>query len=126
MRTRTPRATLSARRRSGSKSRSEAGWRSGARCARRTSCSTRSCSAYYGTVDATLLFLILLAQYVDWSGDVTLARELLPNARAAIQWSVAVADHDGDGFLDYTGQYENGLVNQGWKDSGNGIMNADG
>jgi glycogen debranching enzyme len=82
--------------------------------------------AYYGSVDATLLFLILLGEYLDWCGDDALARELLPNARAAIDWSVQLADHDGDGFIDYSGEYENGLVNQGWKDSGNAIVNADG
>lgn len=82
--------------------------------------------AYYGTVDATLLFLILLDEHLRWTGDVDLARRLLPNARAALEWSHAYADHDGDGFLDYAGQYENGLVNQGWKDSGTAIVNADG
>src|SRR5919197_2642381 len=82
--------------------------------------------AYYGTVDATLLFLIVLAEYLDWSGDEALVRDLLPNVRAALAWSLERADHDGDGFLDYSGEYENGLVNQGWKDSGNGIVNADG
>ena len=82
--------------------------------------------AYYGSVDATLLFLILLAEYVNWSGDASLARDLLPNVHAAAAWSLAIGDHDGDGFLDYSGEYENGLINQGWKDSGNAIMNADG
>jgi glycogen debranching enzyme len=82
--------------------------------------------AYYGTVDATLLFLILLAEYVNWSGDVGLARTLRPNVDAALRWIECYADHDGDGYIDYVGEYENGLVNQGWKDSGNAIVNADG
>jgi glycogen debranching enzyme len=82
--------------------------------------------AYYGTLDATLLFLILMAEYVDWSGDLELARELRPNLEAALGWTERNADHDGDGYLDYAGQYANGLVNQGWKDSGNAIVNADG
>src|SRR5439155_1693730 len=82
--------------------------------------------AYYGTVDATLLFVILLAEYVRWSGDVALARGLAPNLDAAIRWATGVADHDGDGYLDYVGAYRGGLVNQGWKDSGDAIVNADG
>jgi glycogen debranching enzyme len=82
--------------------------------------------AYYGSIDATPLFLILLAEYVRWSGDVALARELMPHAEAALGWMADGADSDGDGFLDYRGRYPNGLVNQGWKDSGNAIVNADG
>jgi glycogen debranching enzyme len=82
--------------------------------------------AYYGTVDATLLFLILFAEYVNWSGDLDLARELRSHVDAALGWMERYADHDGDGYLDYVGEYANGLVNQGWKDSGNAIVNADG
>jgi glycogen debranching enzyme len=82
--------------------------------------------AYYGTVDATLLFLILMAEYVNWSGDLELARKLRPNVDAALGWIDNYADHDGDGYLDYAGEYRNGLINQGWKDAGNSIPNADG
>lgn len=82
--------------------------------------------AYYGTVDATMLFLILVAEYVRWSDDLELARELRPNVDAALGWMSDDADTDRDGYLDYAGRYENGLVNQGWKDSGNAIVNADG
>ena len=82
--------------------------------------------AYYGSVDATFLFLILLAEYLEWCDHSALARELLPNVRAALAWTMERADHDHDGFIDYTGEYESGLVNQGWKDSGNAIVNADG
>jgi glycogen debranching enzyme len=82
--------------------------------------------AYYGTVDATMLFLILIAEYVAWSGDLALVRELRGHIDRALGWMDGPADSDGDGYLDYTGQYENGLVNQGWKDSGNAIVNADG
>ncbi|MGH7278782.1 MAG: amylo-alpha-1,6-glucosidase, partial [Candidatus Rokuibacteriota bacterium] len=82
--------------------------------------------AYYGTVDATLLFLILMAEYVRWSGDLALARELRPHLDLALAWTEEHADSDGDGYLDYRGRYANGLVNQGWKDSGNAIVNADG
>jgi glycogen debranching enzyme len=82
--------------------------------------------AYYGTIDATPLFLILLTEYVAWSGDLALARELRPSIDAALGWMAKDADSDGDGYLDYVGEFENGLVNQGWKDSGNAIVNADG
>jgi glycogen debranching enzyme len=82
--------------------------------------------AYYGTVDATLLFLILLAEYVNWSGDLDLPRQLRPHVDAALGWMEHYGDHDGDGYLDYVGEYANGLVNQGWKDSGNAIVQADG
>jgi glycogen debranching enzyme len=82
--------------------------------------------AYYGTVDATMLFLILVTEYVRWSGDIDLARELRPNIDAALDWVGGLADSDGDGYLDYQGKYGTGLVNQGWKDSGNAIVNEDG
>ncbi len=82
--------------------------------------------AYYGSVDATLLWLILLGQYVNWTGHLDLARELRENLDAAVEWSVRWGDHDGDGYIDYAGKYEGGLVNQGWKDSGTSIINADG
>jgi glycogen debranching enzyme len=82
--------------------------------------------AYYGTVDATMLFVILACEYVRWSGDLALARELRPSLDAALAWMGGPADADGDGYLDYTGRYGNGLVNQGWKDSGNAIVDAGG
>jgi glycogen debranching enzyme len=82
--------------------------------------------AYYGTVDATPLFLILLDEYLSWSGDVDLIRELRGNIDAALDWIDRFGDSDGDGYLDYRGAYGNGLVNQGWKDSGVAITNADG
>jgi glycogen debranching enzyme len=82
--------------------------------------------AYYGTVDATPLFLILVAEYVRWTGDLDLPRELRPNIDAALTWMAGSADSDGDGYLDYVGRYTTGLINQGSKDSGNAILNADG
>ncbi|HUG55708.1 MAG TPA: glycogen debranching N-terminal domain-containing protein, partial [Candidatus Limnocylindrales bacterium] len=82
--------------------------------------------AYYGSVDATLLFVILLAEHYDWTGDLDLARTLRGNLERAIDWSLRHADHDGDGFIDYGGRYRQGLVNQGWKDSGNAIVDRNG
>jgi glycogen debranching enzyme len=80
--------------------------------------------AYYGTVDATMLFLVLMAEYVNWSGDLHLARQLRPNIDAALRWMAEDADGDGDGYVDYAGRYARGLVNQGLKDSGNAIRGA--
>jgi len=81
---------------------------------------------YYGTVDATPLFLILLGEHLAWSGDVALIRELRGNIDAALDWIERFGDSDGDGYLDYRGAYGSGLVNQGWKDSGIAITNTDG
>lgn len=81
---------------------------------------------YYGTADATPLFLCLLAEYVRWTGDLDLFRKLEPNVERALHWLDEIADHDGDGFVDYVSRSEKGLANQGWKDSGNSIANADG
>ncbi len=83
-------------------------------------------SPYYGTVDATPLFLCLLAEYVRWTGDLALFHKLERNVERALQWLDTIADHDGDGFVDYVSLSEQGLANQGWKDSGNAIANADG
>jgi glycogen debranching enzyme len=83
-------------------------------------------SPYYGTVDATPLFLILLGQYLRWTGDMELWRQLRPAAESALTWMREYGDHDGDGFLDYEQHGPGGLANQGWKDSGNSIVNRDG
>jgi glycogen debranching enzyme len=71
---------------------------------------------YYGTVDATPLFLILLAAHYRLTGNLYLVRELLPNALRAVEWMDIYGDADGDGYLEYPGK-NNGLSNQGWKDS---------
>jgi glycogen debranching enzyme len=81
---------------------------------------------YYGTIDATPLFLILLAEYVRWTGDLRLARTLWPAAQAALAWMRESGDRDGDGYLEYATQSELGLVNQGWKDSEDSVSHANG
>ena len=81
---------------------------------------------YYGTVDATPLFIVLLAEYVRWTGDLKLWRQLRSNVDAALNWIDRYADHDGDGFTDYQSKSGKGMVNHGWKDSGNSIRNRDG
>lgn len=80
---------------------------------------------YYGSVDATPLFLVLLGAYVEQTGDVTLARRLEPHARAAVGWML---DHGGltsRGYLVYRAD-QGGLANQNWKDSPGAICSADG
>jgi glycogen debranching enzyme len=81
---------------------------------------------YYGSVDATPLFCMVLGAYVRATGDLALARELWPNALAAVGWMEHHGDRDGDGYLEYGRQSEHGLANQGWKDSGDAIFHRDG
>lgn len=81
---------------------------------------------YYGTVDATILFLILLSEYYRWTGDESLVKELTANALAALDWMEKYGDLDGDGYVEYSQKISNGLVNQGWKDSGDAIRFFDG
>jgi glycogen debranching enzyme len=81
---------------------------------------------YYGTIDATPLWLILLHETWRWTGDMSLIRELLPCARAALDWMDKYGDLDGDGFVEYASKSPRGLVNQGWKDSWDGIPYPDG
>jgi glycogen debranching enzyme len=81
---------------------------------------------YYGSVDATPLFVILAAAYHARTGDVALIRQIWPNIEAALGWMDAFGDSDGDGFLEYARKTEIGLVNQGWKDSSDSIFYEDG
>jgi glycogen debranching enzyme len=84
-------------------------------------------SPYYGTADATPLFLILLDEYHRWSGDTELVRTLEPGARAALAWIEDSGDADGDGYVEYACRnHATGLVNQCWKDSWDAIQRADG
>jgi glycogen debranching enzyme len=81
---------------------------------------------YYGTVDATPLWLMLLDEYERWTGDSTLVERLWPNALAALGWMDNYGDLDGDGFIEYQRLSERGLLNQGWKDSADSMRNRDG
>ena len=83
-------------------------------------------SPYYGSVDSTPLFLLLAGEYYAWTADLEVLRELEPNLRAALHWIDALADIDGDGYIEYKARSAAGLVNQGWKDSPDAITNADG
>jgi glycogen debranching enzyme len=81
---------------------------------------------YYGTFDATPLFIFLFAQYFRWTGDLEFARELLPKVEAALWWIDQYGDQDGDGFVEYSSRSPRGLANQGWKDSFDSVVHADG
>jgi glycogen debranching enzyme len=84
-------------------------------------------SPYFGSADATPLFLILLDEYVRWSGDSALARELEEQARAALIWIDEYGDRDRDGYVEYDRRNTvTGLENQCWKDSFDSIAFADG
>jgi len=81
---------------------------------------------YYGTVDATPLFVILAGQYARRTGDWDLVRELWPTIERALAWIDGQADPDGDGFLEYARGASTGLSNQGWKDSYDSVFHSDG
>jgi len=81
---------------------------------------------YYGTVDATPLFVMLAGRYFDRTGDRATIEEIWPSIEAAIEWCDRHGDRDGDGFVEYYRETEEGLANQGWKDSHDSIFHADG
>jgi glycogen debranching enzyme len=81
---------------------------------------------YYGSVDSTPLWLILLGTTFDWTGDRALLDRLWPNAMAALEWIDRYGDKDGDGFVEYERRSERGLLNQGWKDSSDAIRDRAG
>ena len=81
---------------------------------------------YYGSVDATPLFLVLAAAYVRRTDDLELATTLWPHLERALEWIDRYGDADGDGFVEYHRRSANGLVQQGWKDSHDSVFHADG
>jgi glycogen debranching enzyme len=81
---------------------------------------------YYGSIDSTPLWLILLGATFDWTGDRALLDRLWPNALAALEWIDRDGDRDGDGFVEYERRSPRGLVNQGWKDSSDAIRDRKG
>ncbi len=81
---------------------------------------------YYGSNDSTPLFVMLAARYYERTGDQAAIRTLWPNIQAALAWIDRYGDRDGDGFVEYYRESENGLTNQGWKDSQDSVFHADG
>src|SRR5436190_16908073 len=83
-------------------------------------------SRYYGSIDATPLFILLTGEYFKRTGDLATVRALWPNVRAALRWIDSYGDPDGDGFVEYHRKNADGLINQGWKDSHDAIFHEDG
>jgi glycogen debranching enzyme len=81
---------------------------------------------YYGSVDSTPLFIVLLGRYIERTGDLQTLSELWPACEAALRWIDRYGDPDGDGFVEYQRATEEGLANQGWKDSHDSVFHADG
>jgi glycogen debranching enzyme len=81
---------------------------------------------YFGTVDATPLWLVLFSAAYRWTGDLDAVRELWPNVLAALRWIDEHGDADGDGYVEYRKRSPRGLDNQGWKDSADAIVHPDG
>jgi glycogen debranching enzyme len=82
--------------------------------------------SYYGSVDATPLFVYLAGAYYDRTGDLEFVRSIWPNIKAAISWIDDFGDMDHDGFVEYYRRSPNGLVQQGWKDSHDSVFHSDG
>ncbi|HEY6348002.1 MAG TPA: glycogen debranching N-terminal domain-containing protein [Candidatus Angelobacter sp.] len=82
--------------------------------------------AYYGSVDATPLWLILLSETFNWTADEHLVRDMLPHAHRALDWIDNCGDLDGDGFVEFLRRSPRGLANQGWKDSWDANLHRDG
>ena len=81
---------------------------------------------YYGTVDATPLFVMLAGLYFERTGDKDTIAAIWPNIKAALNWIDTYGDRDRDGFVEYFRETPQGLANQGWKDSHDSIFHADG
>ena len=81
---------------------------------------------YYGTIDATPLFVVLAGEYQQRTGDAATLERLWPAIEAALGWIDRHGDVDGDGYVEYQRRSDKGLVNQGWKDSEDSVFHADG
>ncbi len=81
---------------------------------------------YYGTHDATSLFIIVLSHLYHWLGDKAVLERYLANAEAAMAWIDGAGDRDGDGFQEYATRSSHGYYNQGWKDAADAVQHADG
>ncbi len=81
---------------------------------------------YYGSVDATPLFVVLAKAYYERTGDRGFITALWPSVERALHWIDTYGDADGDGFVEYSRQSARGLVHQGWKDSHDAVFHADG
>lgn len=83
-------------------------------------------AGYYGTVDATPLFVVLAGLYFKRTGDLETITRIWPNIKAAMAWCDEFGDRDGDGFIEYFRETPDGLANQGWRDSHDSIFHENG
>lgn len=81
---------------------------------------------YYGSVDATPLFVVLAGRYWQYTRDMATLKKIWPNVKAALAWIDRHGDIDDDGFVEYSRRTGSGLINQGWKDSGDAVFHRDG
>jgi glycogen debranching enzyme len=81
---------------------------------------------YYGSIDATPLFIMLAGAYYERTGDQAFITQIWPNIERALQWIDRAGDLDGDGFVEYSRRSQDGLAHQGWKDSQDAVFHADG
>lgn len=81
---------------------------------------------YYGTIDATPLFLLLTAEYYHWTGDLDFVSSLIPHLNAALNWIKEYGDYDKDSFVEYYQKSSKGIANQGWKDSADSVIHSNG
>lgn len=81
---------------------------------------------YYGSIDSTLLFVVLAGHYLKRTNDIITITNIWPNILRALKWIDKYGDIDGDGFIDYQRKAESGLANQGWKDSHDSISHENG
>ncbi|HEV2685026.1 MAG TPA: amylo-alpha-1,6-glucosidase, partial [Actinomycetota bacterium] len=81
---------------------------------------------YYGSIDSTPLWLVVLGYVWNWTGDREFAEQMWPHALRSLEWIEKYGDSDGDGYVEYKRRSGGGLDNQGWKDSFDGILHADG
>jgi glycogen debranching enzyme len=82
--------------------------------------------SYYGTADASPLFVMLLGELRRWGLAREIVDELLPHADRALEWVTQFGDRDGDGYVEYQRATDRGLPNQGWKESPTAVRSADG
>ena len=83
-------------------------------------------TVYFGTADATPLFVVLLGELHRWGVPEEVVDELLPAADLALEWIVRIGDRDGDGYVEYERATPHGLANQGWKDAWDALRHPDG
>jgi glycogen debranching enzyme len=81
---------------------------------------------YYGSIDSTPLYLVLLAETWRWTDDSSFAQRMREPAMLALEWIDRYGDRDGDGFVEYSRMVDSGLANQSWKDSGDSQRFQDG